>query len=446
MDSAEKKKEKQRLKKRYLRIQCDRESESVLSKFGVVMVRRVIKQYDEKKEIPWNERFRAEVVPEMLIWLSNEVLDCGFKTLFHESRFEIYRIINVNRDNWIIALHEFLYILLQVFAVIQNKTVFESSSALNEMTKYGDLQWIEDWLGAYEYWYTNWVMFQNNTDFPNTAQYLKTFILDSLDIVTAWFADYIGQRIGARHTSPPDFCRLSFRLNNCSLYLQPNQTKWEIPKNQTNQTDSDFRCGLRKREMWKLLDNPFPYDWLLEALDPPDRIKAMAHAFVTCKVKRGCTLEEDIYIKIGHKDRKIILRIPDPVVCEHTCTEVPKPFREYLQKYALAEVTAEDLQYYAYAHAHMTTVAGYDLNCKIGGGGALENNINNISTICQPQIVARYLYDREYKICCGKKHICCKRGYCEEVTATELRELTNVTNVRLENDMNVTTFPDFEKL
>lgn len=459
----------------YLLIKCDSQISEV-AEFTLNEVKSALVWSDE---IPRNLKFWNEFVPELITWLSAEAIQCGIYTIFAETRHEIYRFINDNRSNWVNMLQELVHILLQVVAVIHHKTgefarfnVYEPERGKFPRSNYYEMNWVDKWVLCYEFWYTHYDLFYK-TSYAHDAgrdplQYFETLILRSFDIVIAWMVDYLGQRAGARETPQPNFCKL---LNNCTLPFQRNlydQAQWNL-----NGVTSETKCALRKSDTLNILDAAYPYNWLLEALDPSDRIKAMAHAFVTCSYdpnKGVCKTSpssqphkldnENVYVYIGLKNGSngydTVVGVPGmDGKCKVTCSKLPGEFQH--NEYA---VTAEHLNKYALSHAHMTTSLGFEFRCNIRDVTILKehNGVSKVSTKCQPQIVAKYLYKREYKICCKNKCKnainwkenenkipCCPRGYYEVVTVmTRQYKMKYAWNLTL--NVNNETFPDLENL
>lgn len=411
----------------YLKIEC-KDTDSEIPEFNLTEVQSALVW---NEEIPRTQQFWKELFPKLIQWLSAEALKCGIYSIFPEARKEIYRFISANRSNWINAVQELAYILLQVVAVIHNKT-----GAFPDIT-----------MGAFP---------DITMRHPNPLNYLQKFILDSFDIVTAWLVDYLGQRAGARDTFRPNFCRLAYRPDNCSFSFRPLrtlQTEWNLSG------DPDIRCALQKSKMFKVLGNgnpfpyPFPYDFLLEALDPPDRIKAMAqHAFVTCKLSRECKATNDknadVYfmhmIRIGYNGSEKIVRIASPIQCVFNCSDLPKHFKH--NAYALAKVTAEHFVYYVYAQAYMATAQGHDLICKYDHLYE-EIESNELLLKCHHRIAAKFLYEREYETCCKNRDACCERGDCELLTDEfPYSKFVTVKNVTLvSRNRRQQTLEDFKR-
>lgn len=307
-------------------------------------------------------RFWDELVPELIHWLSAKVLDCGFYTIFPNERPNIYRFIEANREYWIRALQELVYILVQVIAVIQHKT-----NTFGSVLPRGHRRWLEGWVETYEKWYTG---------YSDARRYLERIILNSFDIVMAWVFDYLAQR--TLHIKR-EYRYIEIWPHGRSEYYN----EWKAKR------DPDILCALEKKGMVKPLDTALDWEFLIDTKN--DKMKVMADFFLTCKVEKECGFDAEIKIVIGVKYTDTILRIPDPEYCVHICKDLPDPSEDY-------DLRKDQIKY-VYAHAHMTTAVGHDLYCSYN---STHVYMNKVRMECHPLVVEKFITDRQYVNCKSK--------------------------------------------
>lgn len=336
----------------YLKIECNDNLQYEVEPFTLTEVKSALDKFPEHDRAP---TFWDRFVPALIVWLSAEALECGFYTVFRDEQHQIYRFINANRRNWVKALQEIVYILVQVIAVIHHKTGTFKYVRLHQRVE-RRLNWLEEWVESYELWHKN---------YRTPRAYFKTFITNSLDIVIAWLFDYL-----ARHTK---------------------HSKWRLSD------DPDIVCALENYGM----DKPFPYDYMMERVE--DKMRVMADAFVTCREYRNgfdneCEYKNEFKVYIGINNSAVqdtIVRTPRPHICRFTCSNTTSAYK-----------------YLAYAHAHMTTELGHDFYCKTS---QVHFFGNKVTMACHPLVVEKYIMAREYQVCC-KEPKYPLHPHCEIVT------------------------------
>lgn len=390
---AEKLKDREKAEE-YLKIQCDKESHSEVEPIDLIEVIDALDDpLDDKmqdtfpRKLTWLKTraptFSYDVLTEWMTWLSAEALECGFNTIYRNDRHEIYRFINRERSIWINALQKIAYILLKVIAHIHHNTGVSG-------------HWITEWRESYEEWYKEWYKLNKKP-----LEYLEMYVLNSFDIVIAWLADYLKKwsRV-VRHENA--HCALSITRMVAQL-TQPDEAEYE------KEYEENFYT--------------LAVDYIEET--------CYRSGLLTCEVKSGCYSNEPIRIQTLEINSTLVAYIPKAVPCVLSCTLPMVAWNYEVSDYCKPRL---------FGIAHMTTVVGHDLVCRIPYSGD-HGDLRRFVSQCQPQIVAKYLNDFERK----KDPNCWKYATVLHVGTDPDPELVKVTKVKkVTLTKKMTTFPDLE--
>lgn len=282
----------------YLKIQCDKKTRLEVQPITLYEVHesvyRTYEGHEGSKKAPnlWHT-----LVPELITWLSETALECGFYTIFEEVRHQIYRFIDSNRPEWVTGLRELVYIIIEVVAVIHNKT-----GAFVDGPQYASLNWLEQTHESYELWYMS---------YPSALQYLKKIILNSLDIVMAWLYSYI-----VKHADPASVCD----LGNFDMVPSGGWHQW--------------------------LDNS------------EDSMEVMADTFMTCKLHKVCNYKVERVLFTATKGFETILWTKENVSCGFHCSDLPMKYKKITYAYAyMTTVAGYDYHCYHFYISHTNETA-----------------------------------------------------------------------------------------
>lgn len=211
--------------------------------------------------------------------------------------------------------------------------------------------------------------------------------MNSFDIVMAWLYDYIAQRTKKFIVNQP-FWQYGSKIQ--PFWKNYEQIEWKLHK------DPDVMCALENYDTVPAL----PWEHLMDRINQSDKMNVMADYFMTCRVKTGCVFENpDWEVDILSNYSDVIVRIPSPEQCTHTCNDLPDdPTYPY---------EPSSYKYYAYTYAYMTTHVGHNMHCYYNNTDIYQNEVR---VECHPRIFDKYITKRQYDNCKsnGCKKACCK--------------------------------------